>query len=236
MMVKRVTVSGKRARARWQIHVAASTVLSDPGPSSIAVAVVTPDGRRRSLRSWYLGVILSKDAEQRALEAGQMLAAAWKLPRPIFYTTSRELAASGGRDVRYCATTRNQALIHSLIPVMRWLPEREQRGASLEVRPVNGGRFLVASESEPGRFYLVDPQVGRCECKDRQYRSLPCKHLICVSERLGISPLRVVPPRLSTPSIKPSLPMGIGAALSRETARRAPRASCYRERMLAGGQ
>lgn len=36
---------------------------------------------------------------------------------------------------------------------------------------------LVESESEPGRFYAVDPNLGVCACLDAQRRGATCKHL-----------------------------------------------------------
>lgn len=36
---------------------------------------------------------------------------------------------------------------------------------------------LVESESEAGRFYAVDPNLGVCACLDVQRRGAVCKHL-----------------------------------------------------------
>jgi len=40
--------------------------------------------------------------------------------------------------------------------------------------------YLVPSQSVPGGHYQVDPTLPKCNCKDFQDRSLPCKHVFAV--------------------------------------------------------
>lgn len=62
------------------------------------------------------------------------------------------------------------------------------------------GLFLVVSSS--GREYLVDAEVGRCECDDYRYREAECKHIKRVHYATG---RKVIPPWVDSDAIDSGL-------------------------------
>ena len=86
--------------ARWQVHVATTTLGGKVGPSAMAVAVFSPDGKRQATRSWYLGCMSNEEAERTALVVGQALAVSWQLPGPVFLSSCRAVAPRRTGDVR----------------------------------------------------------------------------------------------------------------------------------------
>lgn len=85
--------------------------------------------------------------------------------------------------------TRRQALI----------ADRELRGKALlswgAVTPLGDGLYLVKSQADPDRDYLVDVWEHRCECEDMQRVGrrllIDCKHLVAagiVARRLEENP------------------------------------------------
>ena len=51
-------------------------------------------------------------------------------------------------------------------------------GQWLKCHTAAGKRYGVPSQSQPGRFYLVDTRS--CDCPDFQRRGGPCKHVLAV--------------------------------------------------------
>jgi hypothetical protein len=51
-------------------------------------------------------------------------------------------------------------------------------GQWLKCRTPAGKRYGVPSQSQPGRFYLVDTRT--CDCPDFRRRGGPCKHVLAV--------------------------------------------------------
>jgi transposase len=66
------------------------------------------------------------------------------------------------------------------------LTPRQQRGlviaATARIQRTPGGYFIVPSQSDEGREYLVMPKIGgvSCECPDFEETGLPCKHAYAV--------------------------------------------------------
>lgn len=65
------------------------------------------------------------------------------------------------------------------------LAERERRAREIvvNVTPLQGGKYKVASQSEPGLFYIVDLDRNSCGCPDFVARGKEigaCKHLLAV--------------------------------------------------------
>jgi len=56
----------------------------------------------------------------------------------------------------------------------------------LKCRTVVGKRYGVPSQSQPGRYFLLDTRS--CDCPDAQRRGLPCKHVLGV--RLHVARVR----------------------------------------------
>ena len=52
-------------------------------------------------------------------------------------------------------------------------------------------RYGVPSQSEPGRYYLVDTRS--CTCPDARLRGVPCKHVLAV--RLHVALVRAQQPK-----------------------------------------
>lgn len=59
-------------------------------------------------------------------------------------------------------------------------------GQWLRCRTVAGKKYGLPSQSQPGRFYLVDTHT--CDCPDFQRRGGPCKHVLAV--RLHVAQVR----------------------------------------------
>jgi hypothetical protein len=58
---------------------------------------------------------------------------------------------------------------------------KEQAGWKPDIRDEGGGWFSVQSESAPGCRYLVDTNVGACNCSDFHFQNRrQCKHIEAV--------------------------------------------------------
>ena len=51
------------------------------------------------------------------------------------------------------------------------------RRRKMKVKRLSESRFLVESDSKPGKFYEVDIEMPFCECEGFYYTKKPCKHI-----------------------------------------------------------
>ena len=177
-------------RGGWKVYVAASTVLSDPGPTAMAIVVVAPDKKVYASRSWFIGQCGREEGERRALRLAKELATTWNLPKPTFMVSNRALTV-GDAQVHYCASRRNLAQPLSVAPQSTWLPERSRRATAIVPRHLGAGLYEVRSQSDPNQVYLVNPIRRTCQCRDSQCRQLPCKHIMAAARAAGMSVLTV---------------------------------------------
>lgn len=53
----------------------------------------------------------------------------------------------------------------------------------LKCHALAGKRYGVPSQSQPGRYFLVDART--CDCPDFQRRGGPCKHVLAVQSHVA---------------------------------------------------
>ncbi len=53
----------------------------------------------------------------------------------------------------------------------------------MKIKKISDTRFLVESDSTPGKYYEVDTEMPFCECEGFYYTKKPCKHIKLAREK-----------------------------------------------------
>jgi hypothetical protein len=87
--------------------------------------------------------------------------------------------------------TRLAQIVGDAVTALPEAASRITKAASLvqarDVWPMSDGTFLVGSQSDTDKAYLVRRGPWRCECKAAQHQAGPCKHTIAaqITVRMG---------------------------------------------------